>query len=288
MPTVDSMIRRLTQHNPGTSFWVLEKDYALSYLLAGISSVESLSNGLALKGGTALRKCYYPDYRCSEDLDLTSVPGLQQSDIEQEVRRAAQAMLSLLEERGPFRIQVDRLTLREKHPAGQDSFTVRVQFPHPRDPVCRLKIEITHDELLLLEPDRRPLQHSFPEPAPKAAIKCYPLEEIAAEKLRALLESLRRLRARGWGASRVCRDYYDLWWILKHKDLSEANLPDLTKAKCEHRGIAVSSPDSFFEETLQVVASREWHRQLCPFVSDCPDPEAMIGQLRRQVLALDW
>ncbi len=38
-----------------------------------------------------------------------------------------------------------------------------------------------------------------------------------AEKLRALLQSRARLHARGWGATRVCRDYYDLWAVLKRE-----------------------------------------------------------------------
>ena len=35
---------------------VIEKDYALSYILAGISSHPGLQNVLVFKGGTALKK----------------------------------------------------------------------------------------------------------------------------------------------------------------------------------------------------------------------------------------
>ena len=31
MPTVDSLLRRAARAHPDTPFWVLEKDYALSY-----------------------------------------------------------------------------------------------------------------------------------------------------------------------------------------------------------------------------------------------------------------
>lgn len=48
------------------------KDYALTYILAGIASVPDLAEGMAFKGGTALRKCYFPDYRYSEDLDFSA------------------------------------------------------------------------------------------------------------------------------------------------------------------------------------------------------------------------
>ena len=125
----------------------------------------------------------------------------------------AEAMEMLLQQRGPFRVQSERLALREPHPGGQEAFVIRVQFPVHREALCRLKVEITADEQVLLPPERRSLSHRFPE-AVEASLWCYPPEEIVAEKLRALLQSGVRLRRRGWGASRICRDYYDLWRIL--------------------------------------------------------------------------
>jgi len=38
---------------------IIKKDYALSYLLSGISEVPILSDLLVLKGGTALKKTYF-------------------------------------------------------------------------------------------------------------------------------------------------------------------------------------------------------------------------------------
>jgi len=49
----------------------IELDYALSWILAGISEHQSLKNNLVFKGGTALKKCYFGDYRFSEDLDFS-------------------------------------------------------------------------------------------------------------------------------------------------------------------------------------------------------------------------
>ena len=42
----------------------------------------------------------------------------------------------------------------------------------------------------------------------------YKLEEIIAEKIRAILQFAAKLHERGWGRSRA-RDYYDLWRIFK-------------------------------------------------------------------------
>jgi len=50
---------------------VVEKDYMLSWLLAGISNHPLLSSKWIFKGGTCLKKCYFETYRFSEDLDFT-------------------------------------------------------------------------------------------------------------------------------------------------------------------------------------------------------------------------
>ncbi len=51
---------------------VLERDYCIAWFLAGLSGT-SLSERLAFKGGTAMKHCYFGDYRFSEDLDFTLV-----------------------------------------------------------------------------------------------------------------------------------------------------------------------------------------------------------------------
>ena len=52
---------------------VIEKDYALSYVLAGIARQPKLSHSLIFKGGTALKKIFFGDYRFSEDLDFSVI-----------------------------------------------------------------------------------------------------------------------------------------------------------------------------------------------------------------------
>src|SRR5713101_6515867 len=49
---------------------VLERDYCLAWFLVALSR-SPLRERLAFKGGTALKRCYFGDYRFSEDLDFT-------------------------------------------------------------------------------------------------------------------------------------------------------------------------------------------------------------------------
>ena len=288
MPTITQLLREVARSQRAIPFWAVEKDYALSYLLAGMAQSENLYRGLVLKGGTALRKYYFADYRFSEDLDFSAYPATRSADIDPALQAAVRTMSELLQERGAFRVELERLILREPHPGGQAAFTVRVQFPAHREPMCRLKVEITYDELLLWRPQPRALLHGFPEPAPAATFSCYSLEEIVAEKLRALLQSRARLRKRGWGASRVCRDYYDLWCILRHAGLDKTRLPALVLQKCTHRGIAVESPQTFFSEDLLQVARQEWKQQLSSFVINCPAVDQVLGEVQAIVEELAW
>lgn len=63
---------------------VLERDYCLSWFLAGLSR-SPLRERLLFKGGTALKKCYYPEYRFSEDLDFTLAEELSFETIRAEL-----------------------------------------------------------------------------------------------------------------------------------------------------------------------------------------------------------
>lgn len=118
MADVWQMLRdKVDQH--GVQFWILEKDYALSYLLKAISTADYLQDALVLKGGTALRKLYFPDYRFSEDLDFTTRQVGPISELDAKFSSAMQKAEELLQENGPFRIEHGPMTTREPHPGGQ-------------------------------------------------------------------------------------------------------------------------------------------------------------------------
>lgn len=50
---------------------IVEKDYVLGWVLAGIGAEPALRDGWVFKGGTCLKKCYLETFRFSEDLDFT-------------------------------------------------------------------------------------------------------------------------------------------------------------------------------------------------------------------------
>ena len=50
---------------------IIEKDYVLGWVLAGIYQNAGFGKNWVFKGGTCLKKCFFETYRFSEDLDFT-------------------------------------------------------------------------------------------------------------------------------------------------------------------------------------------------------------------------
>ena len=260
---------------------VVEKDYALSYLLAGIAAKPELSETLIFKGGTALKKLYFGDYRFSEDLDFSAAGAPREQALEEAIREAVQAAMRLLSAHGPFQIETARYTERDPHPGGQEAFIARVKFPWHPSPLCRIKVEITHDEPVLLEAERRALIHGYEEEL-AASLRGYPLGEVVAEKMRALLQTRQKLLQRGWNRPRA-RDYYDLWRILRDFGplLKNVDLIDLLRRKNAHRGVSYNSLDDFFTAELEAEARRNWESNLRPFVPELPTWDGVLTDLKR-------
>jgi hypothetical protein len=278
------MIRSVTQQKHVQQY-IVEKDYALSYLLAAIVQTGNLGENLVLKGGTALKKLYFADYRFSEDLDYSTRVMGPIKQIDSLMETIVHSMGEMLNERGPFQVALEPLLLKQPHPGDQNAYLVRVQFPEQRQPLCRLKVEITVDEPILTPVEIRPVLHGFAEDM-DAKIPVYSLLEISAEKLRALLQSKARLHERGWGASRVCRDYFDLWNLLQIPDLKSPDLIPLLNQKCVVRDVAYKSPNDFVSEDLLSVASNEWEQQLLPFVPDALPAEELLPQVQSFILSI--
>ncbi len=172
----------------GLPWEVLERDYLLSWILAGIGRVDSLRNALVFKGGTALKKCYFGDYRFSEDLDFSGVKGAPTGDaMERAIGEVCGVAVKLLDEYAPVEITWERYTEKEQHPGGQETFTIRARFPWQRRPQTRVMVEITMDEKILKPAPKRKLIHEYGELI-ESEVRVYAPEEIVAEKLRAILQ----------------------------------------------------------------------------------------------------
>jgi hypothetical protein len=268
----------------GMGWAVLERDYLLSWVLAAIGDYEPLRETLVFKGGTALKKCYFGDYRFSEDLDFSGLPGVPLGqEMEAVIDAVCENAAKMIDEYAPVRIQWERYTEKEPHPGGQEAFAVRAQLPWQRQPQTRAIVEIAVDEKVLRPPCRRAVIHGYGESI-EVELQVYTLEEIIAEKLRAILQHQEKLEERGWARSRA-RDYYDIWRILgAYQDrLDLTGFAQLLREKCEVRKVAFDTAEDFFSGKMLTYVERTWDQWLGNLVPDLPTFETVMGQLRPQI-----
>lgn len=184
----DAEIRRAARR-AGVEPRVVELDYVLGWALWGLGSSELLCERLLFKGGTCLRKCYIPDYRFSEDLDFTALRWMEWDSFRAGV---SAAMEQASDESGlNFRVREPRFeTVDDEY--GRESLQVRIYWygPHSHrgDPRA-IRLDINRGEALAFHPVERRVTHPYSDVGDMGEISwpCYALEEVMAEKLRAVL-----------------------------------------------------------------------------------------------------
>ena len=271
----------------GIPWEVLERDYLLSWVLAGVVQVPALSDTLVFKGGTALKKCYFGDYRFSEDLDFSGLEGVPKGEkMELLVGQACEAAVKLVDEYAPVEITCERYTEREPHPGGQEAFSIRGRLPWQNHAQTRVMIEVTVDERVLRPSEKRGIIHEYGEPL-EVDVNVYALEEVVAEKLRAILQQSDMFERRGWSRSRA-RDYYDLWRVLDayNDQMDLTGFDSLLREKCAVRGVSFAGPEDFFDERVLSYVGRTWYQWLGPLLPGLPSFETVINGLGPQVAAL--
>lgn len=229
---------------------VVEKDYVLGWVLAGIGTEPALRDGWIFKGGTCLKKCYLETFRFSEDLDFTVLEGAPIA--EQDVLDHLGRMLDRIgRESGlDFTVRPPRLRTR---PNG--SIEGRVYYRGPRNApgAASIRLDLTLHEELARPPVMRPIQHLYPDalPAP-GTVRCYALEEVYAEKLRAMGERGRP------------RDLYDIVFLLDHPDLADhGQLVHTTLvSKCDSKGVAVPTLELLKNSPKRAELESEWQNML--------------------------
>lgn len=224
---------------------VVEKDYVLGWLLAGINAHPELAASWVFKGGTCLKKCYFETYRFSEDLDFT----LQdESQIDEGfLRRVLGEVIAWVAEESGLMLPADQLGFDiYENPRGRLSCQGKVGYRGPVSPGSsaggwpKIKLDLTADEHLVLPAVEREVFHPYTDrPENGMWINSYAYEEAFGEKVRALGERTRP------------RDLYDVVNLYRHGDTrpSASLLRDLLEQKCAYKGIA-----------LPTVASLEPHR----------------------------
>jgi len=162
----------------------------------------------------------------------------------------------------------------------------RIQLPWQRTPQTRVMIETAVDETILKPVQIRSIIHGYGEPL-EARLQVYDLEEIVAEKLRAILQHMEELHDRGWSRSRA-RDYYDFWRVLSayQNQLDLSGFSSFLHAKCTIRNVSFNGPNDSFENTMLAYIEKAWEQWLDHLVPDLPDFSTVFGELRPMITLL--
>jgi predicted nucleotidyltransferase component of viral defense system len=242
---------------------ILERDYVIGWVLKGIFDDASLSEALVFKGGTALRKVYFASYRFSEDLDFTTIKPLSKLS-ETQIRESLEdACRKVYAQSGIELTLADFKQTRDE--LGEEAFEGKIQYVGPRGHRAgnppRVKLDITLYEQVLLPPNTVPILHPYSDVEDcYAVVPTYRLDEIVAEKLRAILQRTRS------------RDIYDLWYLLKfHKDaLNTSTIYDVFKKKCEYKNVDFKGIEDFFKPELMESHKLAWEPSIRRQIADLP------------------
>jgi len=249
---------------------VLERDYCLAWFLVGLSRF-GLRDKLAFKGGTAIKRCYFGDYRFSEDLDFTLVGELSLDsilagldDVYAEVRDASGVVFRFSRE--------DRRQHRNSH-----TFYLAYDGPLPSASPKEVKVDITISERFVCPLEQRRIGRGYEEYADlpeDSSVQVYSLEEIAVEKIAALTD-----RARN-----EPRDLYDIWYLTSEGHVDLAMLTPEIDSKLEFRS---RTRDGFGEELARKEKRYEklWNVRLGPQMAELPPFDEVYRAVSRAMRA---
>jgi predicted nucleotidyltransferase component of viral defense system len=209
---------------------VVEKDYVLGWMLAGISRQPELADNWVFKGGTCLKKCFFETYRFSEDLDFTLRDAGQIDEVFLK-RIFAEIGERIYDETGiqiPSQLQEFEIL---QNPRGKIMCQGKISYKGPVSSshgLPRIKLDLTADERIVLPPVRAQIFHPYSDaPEQGISVLAYDYVEAFAEKFRALAERTRP------------RDLYDVVNLYRNIEARPEPGPfvEVLRAKCAFKGM---------------------------------------------------
>ena len=257
----------------------IDKSWVLGHFLAELFSSDWATQNLIFKGGTCLKKCYFKDYRFSQDLDFTITnPSFIVSD------KLLRTICHQITDKSGILLVPQKIEtiVSDNQPYGYKAYIhywganhKRNQQPAPPQRwLTSIKIEMITFEKLMDKPNYRALLDDFSDSQQFARLEipCYTISEIVAEKFRSLLQ-------RSYAAP---RDYYDLWYILRSETVDWEKLLVILKEKLIFKKIQYNGYEDFFEESRLKSVRKEWKNSLQNHIRymELPDVEVVLSELR--------
>jgi len=230
---------------------VVEKDYVLGWVLAGLACQEEVADFWVFKGGTCLKKCLFETYRFSEDLDFTL---LDAAHLDEGFLRKILASLGrwIYDETGiEFPEAMQSIELY-RNPRGKLVCQGKLSYRGPISPtgknLPRIKIDLSADECVVEEPQRMPVLHPYSDmPREGIRVLAYSYAELFGEKVRALGERTRP------------RDLYDVIHLYRQhaRRPSPERLLEILRQKCRCKDVSVPTFEGVMLSRAALEASWE-------------------------------
>lgn len=160
-----------------------------------------------------------------------------------------------------------------KNNRGGMSAQGRIGYRGPMQPggdLPRIKLDLTLDEILVLDPTIRNVHHPYSDcPDDGIQSKCYCFEEVFAEKIRALAERERP------------RDLYDVVHLYRHDELTSNQTVILRtlEKKCTFKEISVPTMETFRNRPEREELEVEWENMLAHQLPALPSFEQFWVEL---------
>ena len=231
----------------------IEKDYVIGWILKGISNNKYLKEKLVFKGGTALRKIYFSEYRLSEDLDFTYYGDDYKVE---DIRNDFKSVIEWTKKE--VRISLD-IQDETKHQTGNYNFYFSYIGPLGGVGANKsIKVDIAIDEIFCNAPEEMIIENEYSDLKTQSKIFSYTLGEIIAEKMRSLMQRT------------IPRDLYDLWYLfeIESKNIEDYIFSFQVKAKFKEK-----NPAEFVKTVLEKEGKfkAEWNRSLINQIKEIPD-----------------
>lgn len=243
---------------------IIERDYCLSWFLFGLAH-SSIRDKLIFKGGTALRRCYFSEYRFSEDLDFSLKEEIKLAEIIKDI--------SFIYEWIKTESGVEFAFLRAD-PSSENTHTFYLSYvgPLPGAPK-EVKVDVTFNEKILTPLVYKSIIRTYDEYSDflsNAKIQVYSLEEIAIEKTCALF-SIHRNEP---------RDLYDMYCLITEKNLNISNLFQEIKDKMKFKGLSFEKRKSEFSKK-ELRLKKTWITRLSKQTTALPEFDEVFRLVKR-------
>jgi len=155
----------------GIPLGTLEKDYALTNLLSAIAGFPKLDR-MVFKGGTALKKTHFEDFRFSEDLDFVCL-----EDVSDDFTNFVKGNMAGLD------VEFTEISDIEKK---RESFRFKVKYNQSTGARTSIRVDLSLRGDVMMEHPAKPVLHFYEALKNPFCLHAMALEEIMAEKIRAI------------------------------------------------------------------------------------------------------